>query len=169
MSETCAQNDVQYRDVSGFPGYRVGSDGSVWTSWSKGRCKSWIGNDWKPLRQIIHGRDGYCMVVLYRDHKQFNKKVHTLVLEAFVGPRPEGMQACHYPDHDKTNNRLDNLRWDTQSNNLRDRDREIHDSGKKRCRGCSEIKPFTDFYKHSSAIGRRPRCKACESEKGRLP
>ncbi len=48
--------------------------------------------------------------------KQFT--VHRLVLEAFVGPRPEGKQACHN-DGNPLHNALINLRWDTVSaNNL---------------------------------------------------
>lgn len=45
--------------------------------------------------------------------------VHLLVLEAFVGPRPEGMEGCHN-DGNPANNRLDNLRWDTHSSNISD-------------------------------------------------
>lgn len=45
--------------------------------------------------------------------------VGRLVLEAFVGPCPLGLECCHY-DGNKLNNRLDNLRWDTHSNNMRD-------------------------------------------------
>jgi hypothetical protein len=48
-------------------------------------------------------------------------KVHNLVLEAFVGERPKGYQACHFPDRSHENNRLDNLRWDTSANNQRDK------------------------------------------------
>jgi hypothetical protein len=44
-----------------------------------------------------------------------------MVLEAFVGPRPEGMQACHFPDRSTRNNRLENLRWDTGSENTIDK------------------------------------------------
>lgn len=36
--------------------------------------------------------------------------VHNLVLETFVGPKPEGYDADHI-DSTKTNNRLDNLRY----------------------------------------------------------
>ncbi|WP_043598921.1 NUMOD4 motif-containing HNH endonuclease [Nocardia otitidiscaviarum] len=46
-------------------------------------------------------------------------KVHQLVLEAFVGPRPPGMVACHYDD-DKENNQVSNLRWATYSDNMSD-------------------------------------------------
>lgn len=42
-----------------------------------------------------------------------------LVLEAFVGPCPDGMECCHN-DGDPSDNRLENLRWDTHLNNQRD-------------------------------------------------
>lgn len=48
-------------------------------------------------------------------------RVHRLVLEAFVGPCPIGMEARHFPDRDTTNYRLDNLRWDTRKNNHADK------------------------------------------------
>jgi len=38
------------------------------------------------------------------------------VLEAFVGPAPEGHEGLH-GDGDPANNRLDNLRWGTRSEN----------------------------------------------------
>lgn len=45
--------------------------------------------------------------------------VHHLVLEAFMGLRPQGTEACHW-DGDATNNRLANLRWDTSKGNKAD-------------------------------------------------
>jgi hypothetical protein len=45
-----------------------------------------------------------------------DRSVHVLVLEAFVGPRPLGMEARH-ADDDPTNNHLDNLSWGTRSQN----------------------------------------------------
>lgn len=45
--------------------------------------------------------------------------VHRLVLAAFVGPCPEGMEGCHN-DGNPLNNRLDNLRWDTPKANAQD-------------------------------------------------
>jgi DNA-binding transcriptional regulator YiaG len=64
---------------------------------------------------------GYAHVQLYRDGdggKSF--LVQYLVLEAFVGPRPAGLMACHNDGKPK-NNVLGNLRWDTQASNLADR------------------------------------------------
>lgn len=45
--------------------------------------------------------------------------VHTLVLTAFTGPAPDGMECCHN-DGDPANNVHSNLRWDTRSNNIKD-------------------------------------------------
>lgn len=44
-----------------------------------------------------------------------------MVLETFVGPCPAGMEACHDPDNDPTNNRIENLRWGTRKENAQDR------------------------------------------------
>ncbi|AUX81960.1 HNH endonuclease [Mycobacterium phage Frankie] len=44
------------------------------------------------------------------------KLVHRLVLEAFSGPCPPGAEGCHN-DGDRSNNRIENLRWDTRTAN----------------------------------------------------
>ena len=70
---------------------------------------------------------GYLSVGL---NKQGGKTfgVHTLVLLAFRGPCPEGMECCH-TDGNRLNNRLTNLRWDTRVNNHKDR--KLHGTVKK--------------------------------------
>lgn len=78
-----------------------------------------LGRLLKPLPCV----GGYAQVCLYssgRDTGKFHL-IHKLVLEAFVGPRPAGMQACHFPDQSGTNNRLSNLRWDTPKANAAER------------------------------------------------
>lgn len=60
----------------------------------------------RRVPQVSIGRDG---VIRHR-------KIHQLVLEAFVGPCPPGMEGCHNDD-DTQNNHLSNLRWDTRSAN----------------------------------------------------
>lgn len=47
------------------------------------------------------------------------RPVHHLVLEAFVGPRPEGMIGRHLDD-DKHNNHPSNLAWGTDTENKAD-------------------------------------------------
>ncbi len=63
---------------------------------------------------------GYRCCGLYKDGRATKYGVHTLVLEAFVGPRPEGMQACH-DDGDRAHSALANLRWDTIKANHADK------------------------------------------------
>jgi hypothetical protein len=105
--------EVEYREVVGFPGYRVGSDGTVWSNMR--------GGDFRLLRQQV-ANGGYMRAYIYNpDGKQLPKMVHRLVLEAFVGPCPEGMEACHFPDRNRTNNCVDNLRWDTRKANCKDK------------------------------------------------
>lgn len=54
--------------------------------------------------------------------EQRTRLVHHLVLEAFVGPRPEGTEAAH-GDGNAANNRLANLRWATPLENAQDKRR----------------------------------------------
>lgn len=62
---------------------------------------------------------GYQVVGLWRRNRQKLSRVHRLMLEAFVGPCPDGMEACH-GNGDRSDNRLDNLRWDTSGSNKYD-------------------------------------------------
>lgn len=61
-------------------------------------------------------QNNYPRVSLTAGPRRKWRRVHTLVLEAFVGPRPKGLVACH-GDGDPMNARLENLRWDTPSAN----------------------------------------------------
>ncbi|WEL99704.1 MULTISPECIES: HNH endonuclease signature motif containing protein [Delftia] len=45
--------------------------------------------------------------------------IHTLVAEAFLGPRPEGARTVNHKDGDKCNNRADNLEWASYAENNR--------------------------------------------------
>lgn len=60
------------------------------------------------------------LYVVLSNGKSCNRRVHQLVLEAFVGPCPPGMEGCHWDDN-KENNALRNLRWDTHSANELDK------------------------------------------------
>lgn len=71
------------------------------------------------LMAIQSNRSGHKVVRLKRNGCGRNRYVHQMVLEAFVGPRPAGMDACHN-DGNPSNNVVSNLRWDTTSNNILD-------------------------------------------------
>lgn len=72
------------------------------------------------IRKTKINKGGYEIVIMSFDKVETTRSVHTLVLEAFVGPRPAGMHACHN-DGNKTNNHLSNLRWDSAKSNSDDR------------------------------------------------
>jgi hypothetical protein len=76
------------------------------------------------LAQTSNGRHGGHVTVELRDEnsKRRNRLVHQLVLNAFIGPRPAGTGGAH-DDGDPTNNRLGNLAWKTQAQNMADRER----------------------------------------------
>lgn len=70
-------------------------------------------------------RTGILMLVFSRKgaeqaKKHVARKIHHLVLEAFVGPCPEGMQ-CRHLDGNKENNHLSNLAWGTPIENAADK------------------------------------------------
>lgn len=87
-----------------------------WVS-AAGQVKSRFGRILTPWRQK---RGGY-LAVKISNGRQGAKTVcvHTLVLTAFVGPRPNGMEACHR-NGDPTDNRIENLYWGTRSDNVKD-------------------------------------------------
>lgn len=62
-----------------------------------------------------------CATVMLKDknEKVAPVRVHRLVLEAFKGKCPDGMEGCHN-DGNSLNNNLSNLRWDTHLNNMKD-------------------------------------------------
>jgi hypothetical protein len=111
---------VEYRKVAGFTGYKVGDNGAVWS------CRTFqgvVGNKWRKLSART-SKNGYINVVLCRGAGQKIQPtaVHRLVLEAFVGMCPEGMECCHR-DGNRSNNSLSNLRWGTHQSNIDDREK----------------------------------------------
>jgi hypothetical protein len=115
---------VKFLGVPNFPAYCAGDDGSVWSCIRRTRRQvgrgtiSILSDKWHKLKES--DTRGYKYVWLCRDKKYFRTTVHKIVLETFVGPRPEGMEGCHFPDRDRSNNRLENLRWDTRAANTLD-------------------------------------------------
>jgi len=71
----------------------------------------------KPSRSDKYG---HLSVHIGHNNKKFIVAVHKLVLLAFVGPCPDGMECCHN-NGVASDNRIENLRWDTHFNNNVDR------------------------------------------------
>lgn len=114
-----------WRAIPGFEGRYEASD--------HGRVRSLPRMVQKSGRGIAYQRDGKIlkptsgtrqrqMVTLWRDGKSVTRAVHILVMLAFVGPCPPGLEVCHWDD-DSANNLLTNLRYGTHSENMHDRNR----------------------------------------------
>lgn len=75
-----------------------------------------------PARQLRLSLDkkGYVSVHIGVDGKRTKLQAHRAVLLAFVGPPPVGHEACHC-NGKSTDNRVENLRWDTHWANNHDR------------------------------------------------
>ena len=93
-------------------------------------------------------KDGYMRVTLFKEGKRKDKRAHRVVIQAFVGEHPEGMETRHL-DGDRTNNNINNLQWGTSSENTMDtvkHGRHNHAS-KERCKyGHAKIPENTTAY-----------------------
>jgi DNA-binding XRE family transcriptional regulator len=101
----------EVRECLGRPMYLVSDDGRVFSRHRAGHA------EYRELRQETL-RWGYKRVTLATDKPPYSERVlvHVLVLEAFVGPCPEGYEARHL-DGSRDNNNLRNLAWGTLSDN----------------------------------------------------
>jgi hypothetical protein len=102
-----SQEAVLYRDVPGFPGYRAGSDGTIWGSRSAGRGYGGT-REWRALKPYLVRPGPAPTVSLYRDRVRHSMRVAAVVLLAFVGERPDGFEV-RSKNGDHLDNRLDNL------------------------------------------------------------
>lgn len=104
-----------WKPIPNLPGYDVSDHGNV-RSWYNTHGQ--IVDHPHLLKQSLSNK-GRPRIRIRRKDKKCTLSIHRLVLEAFVGPCPEGMQTCHYDDN-PLNNHLDNLRWDTHAANVQD-------------------------------------------------
>lgn len=96
----------KWREVIGYPGYLVSSMGRI-----MGLKKTIL----KPAPD----QDGYLTISAYKKGKKKTKRVHHLVAEAFIGPRPDGYFACHVNGRNQDNRSL-NIEYATPKKNVED-------------------------------------------------
>lgn len=114
------------REIPEYPGYGISLDGPEATLWSRwNQPHKAMRDSWKRVSSRTCPKSGHIKVRVCKDGKRITQGIHRLVLMAFVGPCPEGMEACHWNDI-KTDNRVENLRWATRVENRQD----CHRNGK---------------------------------------
>lgn len=114
-----------WKPIPGYEGYEASSHGRIRSFWKSlgGKKRGWtLDNKPQKILTVSLQKWGYFRVCLSKEGHFHHLKVHRLVLLAFIGPCPPGMQACHI-DGNPANNHLDNLKWDTPKVNMADRDK----------------------------------------------
>lgn len=150
----------------------IGEEGRYEVS-SHGRVRSLT--RFVPGRQgVVQGRvlkprptpTGYLRVGIARR----DRYIHHLVLEAFVGPCPDGMECCHN-NGDRGDNRPSNLRWDTRLGNCQDiiAQGTHSQSQKTHCPRGHEYDAVCKSGWVSKAAGPRPKryCRTCHNARNR--
>jgi hypothetical protein len=103
-----------WKDIPGYEGvYMISSVGRV-KRLSGFRCKK------DRILKVNQNTGGYSFIELCKDRIKKTYRINRLVLMAFDRMPKDGEVACHYPDTNKLNNNINNLRWDTVAGNVAD-------------------------------------------------
>lgn len=111
---------LEWRPVVGFEGrYEVSNDGRVR---SVDRVDH-LGRHWKGRVRKAQISRGYPAISMTESDtpgaRHVVRRIHVLVAEAFIGPRPPGAVTRHL-DGDAQNNHVSNICYGTYGENLRD-------------------------------------------------
>lgn len=165
-----SQEEEEWREIPGYDGkYQASSLGRVK---SVARVQVLSDGRVRPVKERILSTSKaskYQTLSLYTAPKKRNSPtLHSVIAAAFIGPRPEGMVVCHN-DGDSTNNRVDNLRYDTQSANVRDAVKHgVH--GEAKLTHCKRGHPFSGDNLVLDKTPRGPvrKCRECLKLHGRI-
>lgn len=115
-----------YRDnIPGYPGYYVSIRGRVYTRRrvGKGRkSKTGFGDMntkgyWKELTQVITNKGYRRLVIRDSNNHRYYAQVSRLVATVYI-PNPDNKPFVCHKDNNPSNNRVKNLYWGTQSENI---------------------------------------------------
>ena len=106
---------LEILSIPDFPGYYAGKDGYIYSD-RRGEIKK-LSDRFRGGRS---DRQGYLCVCLYKDKKPYNLSVHRLIAEIFLHKDDNKNQVDHI-NNIITDNRLENLRWITQSDNIKNK------------------------------------------------
>lgn len=108
-----------WKDINGFSGYQVSNLGNVKSNERFETTNGCVKE--RFIKEIIlqPATDrGYKIVSLSKGKRQYMKKVHRLVAQAFI-PNPDNKRTVNHKDCNPSNNLLDNLEWATDLENTR--------------------------------------------------
>lgn len=115
--------EERWKPIVGYEGlYEISDFGRVKSlSRTVTTKKGWSRSHPERIRKNSYHAYGYPMVTLKRDGNPGDTRtIHSLIMEAFIGPCPSGMEVCHN-DGVTAHSYLSNLRYGTRSDNMMDR------------------------------------------------
>lgn len=125
-----------WKDIPGYAGaYQASSLGRIrsvsrmvyYTSVRRGKVVSSGFRVPKKILAPYEDRDGYLTVTLSKSGKNYNEKIHRLVLGAFSGSRKDSV--VDHINGRRSDNRIKNLRWTTDLGNKANRHAVLGASG----------------------------------------
>lgn len=101
----------EWKTIKDFPDYRISDDGQI-TSLKHGKEK--------PIAIVQNSKiDKHLKVALWKDGKMYNRFLHRLLAETFI-PNPENKPYVRHLNDIPSDNRLENLAWGTEKENVED-------------------------------------------------
>ena len=105
--------EEQFKIIEGFENYSVSTHGRIRREIPGANAK--VGT---IKNAQVNKKTGYTHVKVSGSEGKRSMSIHRLVAEAFI-PNPAGLKEIDHIDRDKENNHVENLRWVTRRENMK--------------------------------------------------